>query len=111
MTLRLASTWLVAFGISASSAWAQEAVTNDVQQGHHLAVLICSNCHIAARDQPFEPILRPAVPGLLSSAAQDCGADLVVLGAYGRSRMHEILFGSCTQSMIRNAETAVLLMH
>jgi len=52
-----------------------------------------------------------AVPGLLSSAARDCGADLVVLGAYGRSRMHEILFGSCTQSMIRNAETAVLLMH
>jgi len=52
-----------------------------------------------------------AVPGLLSSAAQDCGADLVVLGAYGRSRMHEILFGSCTQSMIRNAETSVLLMH
>jgi nucleotide-binding universal stress UspA family protein len=52
-----------------------------------------------------------AVPGLLSSAARDCGADLVVLGAYGRSRMHEILFGSCTQSMIRNAETSVLLMH
>ena len=38
-------------------------------------------------------------------------ADLVVLGAYGRSRMHEILFGSCTQSMIRNAETSVLVMH
>jgi nucleotide-binding universal stress UspA family protein len=36
---------------------------------------------------------------------------VVVLGAYGRSRMHEILFGSCTQSMIHNAETAVLLMH
>jgi nucleotide-binding universal stress UspA family protein len=35
----------------------------------------------------------------------------VVLGAYGRSRMREILFGSCTQSMIRNAETSVLLMH
>jgi nucleotide-binding universal stress UspA family protein len=52
-----------------------------------------------------------AVPGLLSSAAQDCGADLVALGAYGRSRMHEILFGSCTQSMIRNDATSVLLMH
>ena len=51
------------------------------------------------------------VPGLLSSAAQDCGADLVVLGAYGRSRVHEILFGSCTQSMIHNAETSMLLMH
>jgi nucleotide-binding universal stress UspA family protein len=52
-----------------------------------------------------------AVPGLLSSAAQDCGADLVVLGAYGRSRVREILFGSCTQSMIHNAETSMLLMH
>jgi nucleotide-binding universal stress UspA family protein len=52
-----------------------------------------------------------AVPGLLSSAAKDCGADLVVLGAYGRSRVRELLFGSCTQSMIRNAETSVLLMH
>jgi nucleotide-binding universal stress UspA family protein len=52
-----------------------------------------------------------ATPGLLSSAAQDCGADLVVLGAYGRSRMHEILFGSCTQSVINNAGTSVLLMH
>ena len=52
-----------------------------------------------------------AIPGLLSSAAQDCGADLVVLGAYGRSRMHEMLFGSCTQSVISNADRPVLLMH
>jgi nucleotide-binding universal stress UspA family protein len=51
------------------------------------------------------------VPALLSAAAHECSADLVVLGAYGRSRMHEILFGSCTQAVIRNAETAVLLMH
>jgi nucleotide-binding universal stress UspA family protein len=51
------------------------------------------------------------VPALLSAAAQECSADLVVLGAYGRSRMHEILFGSCTQAVIRNAETSVLLMH
>jgi hypothetical protein len=62
MTLRLASTWIVAFGIGASSAWAQETVTGDVQQGHRLAILICSNCHIAARDQPVEPILRPPAP-------------------------------------------------
>ncbi len=52
-----------------------------------------------------------AIPALLSSAAQECGADLVVLGAYGRSRMHEVLFGSCTQSVIRDAATSVLLMH
>jgi nucleotide-binding universal stress UspA family protein len=52
-----------------------------------------------------------AIPRLLSSAAQDCNADLMVLGAYGRSRMREILFGSCTQSVIHHADTPVLLMH
>jgi nucleotide-binding universal stress UspA family protein len=51
------------------------------------------------------------IPAVLSVAAHECGADLVVLGAYGHSRMHEILFGSCTQAVIRNAETSVLLMH
>ena len=54
----------------------------------------------------FKPLLRTAALMVIKG-----GADLVVLGAYGRSRMHEILFGSCTQSMIRNAETSVLLMH
>jgi len=53
---------------------------------------------------------RP-VPDLLSSAAQDCGADLVVLGAYGRSRINEILFGSCTEAVIRHADRPMLLMH
>jgi len=35
----------------------------------------------------------------------------VVLGAYGRSRMREILFGSCTHAVIRTADRPVLLMH
>jgi nucleotide-binding universal stress UspA family protein len=52
-----------------------------------------------------------AMPAVLASAAQECGADLMVLGAYGHSRMHEILFGSCTQSVIQNADRPVLLMH
>jgi nucleotide-binding universal stress UspA family protein len=51
------------------------------------------------------------IPALLSAAARECSADLVILGAYGHSRMHEILFGSCTRAVIRNAETSVLLMH
>jgi nucleotide-binding universal stress UspA family protein len=51
------------------------------------------------------------VPDLLSTAARECGADLVVLGAYGHSRMRETLFGGCTLSAIRGAERPVLLMH
>ncbi|MBV9970369.1 MAG: universal stress protein, partial [Xanthobacteraceae bacterium] len=51
------------------------------------------------------------IPAQLTAAAQECAADLVVLGAYGHSRVHEILFGSCTQAVIGNADRSVLLMH
>jgi nucleotide-binding universal stress UspA family protein len=71
--------------------------------------------HLAWNGVRAEPRTVPSsgggIPALLSAAARECGADLVVLGAYGHSRVHEILFGSCTQAVIRNAETAVLLMH
>jgi nucleotide-binding universal stress UspA family protein len=59
-------------------------------------------------------ILTPtgtAIPELLASATRECDADLIVIGAYGRSRMREVLFGSCTHSVIRNADRPVLLMH
>jgi nucleotide-binding universal stress UspA family protein len=52
-----------------------------------------------------------ATPRLLAAAAQACGADLVVLGAYGRSQLREMLFGGCTQAFIRDADRPVLLMH
>jgi nucleotide-binding universal stress UspA family protein len=52
-----------------------------------------------------------AIPEVLASAGQEYNADLVVLGAYGRSRMREILFGSCTHALIRTADRPLLLMH
>ena len=52
-----------------------------------------------------------ATDELLASAARDCGADLVVMGGYGYSRMRETVFGGCTDTFLRSAETAVLLMH
>jgi nucleotide-binding universal stress UspA family protein len=38
-------------------------------------------------------------------------ADLVVMGAYGRSRWNERLFGGTTESMIEQQECAVLMSH
>jgi nucleotide-binding universal stress UspA family protein len=49
--------------------------------------------------------------GLLAAAAEDCGADLVVMGAYGHSRVRELMFGSCTEAFIRAADRPILLMH
>jgi nucleotide-binding universal stress UspA family protein len=51
------------------------------------------------------------VAELLTSAAQACTTSLMVLGAYGHSRMREALFGGSTQSFIRYADRPVLLMH
>jgi nucleotide-binding universal stress UspA family protein len=52
-----------------------------------------------------------SAPRLLATAAQSCGADLVVLGAYGHSELREVLFGGCTRAFIRDADRPVLLMH
>ncbi len=70
MVIRIALGGLLAFAICASTAWSQESVnvSDDVQKGHHLAAIICSNCHVAGPDQEIEPILRPPAPSFESIA-------------------------------------------
>jgi nucleotide-binding universal stress UspA family protein len=51
-------------------------------------------------------------PGeLLSAAALDCAAGLVVMGAYGHSRTHQMFFGGCTQYFLENTAHALLFVH
>ncbi len=64
---------------------------------------------------PAEARVIPAagrgIPSVLSAAAEDCGADLVVMGAYGRSRARQLIFGSCTEAFIHDADRPILLVH
>ncbi|HLG81037.1 MAG TPA: universal stress protein [Bradyrhizobium sp.] len=64
----------------------------------------------AAEMQIIPPNGRP-VQELLARAARVCGADLIIAGAYGHSRLAEAVFGGCTQSFIRHCDRPVLLMH
>jgi nucleotide-binding universal stress UspA family protein len=48
---------------------------------------------------------------LLTAEAEASGVDLVVMGAYGHSRMRELLFGGFTQSFVNGAARPVLMMH
>jgi nucleotide-binding universal stress UspA family protein len=57
------------------------------------------------------PINHGRIPSLLATAAEDCNADLVVMGAYGRSRLHELIFDSCTNALLRDVDRPILLMH
>jgi nucleotide-binding universal stress UspA family protein len=43
--------------------------------------------------------------------ARKAGADLVVMGAYGRSRMTELILGGATRAVLRSGSIAVLMSH
>lgn len=51
------------------------------------------------------------IADVLSAAAEECAADLVVMGAYGRARALEFLFGSCTESLMQHSDKPILLLH
>jgi len=57
------------------------------------------------------PASRRGIPGALAAAAEECAADLVVMGAYGRSRARELIFGSCTEAFLGGSDRPILLMH
>lgn len=46
---------------------------------------------------------------VLASYSQDQGADLLVMGAYGRSRVREFLLGGATDYMLHSPETPLFL--
>jgi mono/diheme cytochrome c family protein len=69
MKIRFAPYWMGILVAFANSAGSQQAdVVPDVQEGYRLAVGICSACHLAARDQRFEPALQPPAPSFESIA-------------------------------------------
>jgi nucleotide-binding universal stress UspA family protein len=57
----------------------------------------------------LQPDPRGAAETLLSAAEEQ--AALVVMGAYGHSRLREWMFGGFTQHVMRDAQVPVLMMH
>ncbi len=61
--MRTASIFFFIGWIAAWSAWGQAvSATDDVRKGRHLAILLCTACHIVAPEQPYEPTLDPPAP-------------------------------------------------
>jgi nucleotide-binding universal stress UspA family protein len=48
---------------------------------------------------------------VLQRHASDIGAELIVMGAYGHSRLRERIFGGTTQTMLGHVDTPVLMAH
>ena len=65
--------------------------------------VIAEASHIYARDiDPGDALL---------SRAADLSADLIVMGAYGRPRLRELVLGGVTRGMIRHMTVPVLMAH
>jgi cytochrome c1 len=69
LPMRIAPVLLFVLYMAACSAWGQDSVSaDDVRRGRDLAIIICANCHVVARDQPNKPILKPPAPSFESIA-------------------------------------------
>ena len=67
--MRIASTWLFVLWLIAGSARGQAVdTTNDASKGRHLAIMLCTTCHVVAPDQPYAPTLSPPAPSFESIA-------------------------------------------
>jgi len=51
------------------------------------------------------------IPDVLLSHAADEGADMLVMGGYGHSRLREIVFGGTTQHILEHMTVPVLMAH
>lgn len=52
-----------------------------------------------------------AIGAAIQKRAAEVGADLVVMGAYGKSRVRELVFGGTTHHMIAQSDTPVFMAH
>ena len=71
--------------------------------------------HLNRHGIPSRPLIRDIIDDSVSreliSIAADEGADLIVCGAYGHSRMHEWIFGGVTRSLINTTSIPCLMSH
>jgi hypothetical protein len=69
LVMRRMSLVFFVFGIAGSSASGQApSTTDDVRKGRHLALMLCTDCHLVAPDQPYAPRLNPPAPSFQSIA-------------------------------------------
>lgn len=64
------------------------------------------NCQLTIVKQGSEPVGQ-----LLTNKATELGADLLVMGGYGHSRMRELILGGVTRYMLAHAGLPVLMAH
>ena len=86
---------------------AEDQGTSDEEGARLLTSLRWHGFNVSMHRLPPGP--QGAASTLLAAAAEQ--AALVVMGAYGNSRLRQWIFGGFTRHVLRSAEVPVLLMH
>jgi nucleotide-binding universal stress UspA family protein len=66
---------------------------------------------VFVEDVPFQPSSAENADTALLTAVGNTGADLLVMGAYGRSWLREWILGGATRYVLRNMDLPVLFAH
>jgi nucleotide-binding universal stress UspA family protein len=85
----------------------KNAASRRASQAEALAYLRCHGLSASAR--VIVPHLRSVADTLLATAADD-DIGLLVMGAYSRNRLREMLLGGATRHILQNASTRPVLM-
>lgn len=70
---------------------------------------VCAYLHRLGFNASSAHLQDGRVAEALQVCTMECGADLLAVGAFARSRMREILFGGVTHDLVRDARVPVLL--
>jgi nucleotide-binding universal stress UspA family protein len=79
------------------------AVTEDLADYFEWRGIACERRPVTVGDE--------AVGAALLRAASEAGADLMIMGGYGRSRLRELVLGGVTRHVLTHAQLPVLLAH
>jgi len=65
-------------------------------------------CNVVVKQYPSGGL---GIGTCIIERSKECGTDLVVMGAYGHSRLRESVFGGTTRTLIEQSDQAVFLAH
>ncbi len=89
--------------LSAETRWTDPEAAGDLIDYLAWRGVVCERQPVAAKEEP--------VGEALLAAAKEAGANLLVMGGYGRSRLSELVLGGVTRHVLSHANLPVLIAH
>jgi nucleotide-binding universal stress UspA family protein len=96
---------------------AEQVQILEIGEGNGNGKSVDSTIALTLARHGIKPSVRTSVAGEISvgdeilSRLSDLGADLLVMGAYGHSRMRELVFGGVTRHVSRHMTVPTLFSH